>query len=98
MDLHARTDRKSQRKLEICRSACILRTNIAHTPNNTAAIITADHGFLYQSAEDAVRRRCGWIAPVTSYPGEFEQEALASGALRVLTGQESALTYPGRPV
>ena len=45
-----------------------------------------------------IRRRCGWIAPVTAYPGEFEQEAMAAGALRVLTGEETALTYPGHPV
>ena len=45
-----------------------------------------------------IRRRCGFIAPVTAYPGEFEQEAMAAGAMRVLTGEEPALTYPGRPV
>jgi len=45
-----------------------------------------------------IRRRCGWIAPVTAYPGEFEQEAMAAGAMRVLTGEEQALTYSGRPV
>ncbi len=47
--------------------------------------------------EDIVRR-CGFIAPVSAYPGEFEQEAMAAGAMRVLTGEEEALTYPGRPV
>jgi butyrate kinase len=52
----------------------------------------------FPDVEESVRKRCGWIAPIQSYPGEFEQEALASGALRVLTGQEEALTYPGRPV
>ena len=44
------------------------------------------------------RRRCGFIAPVTAYPGEFEQEAMAAGALRVLTGEEEARVYPGHPV
>ena len=47
---------------------------------------------------DDITRRCGWIAPVTAYPGECEQEAMAAGAMRVLTGEEEALTYPGRPV
>lgn len=42
--------------------------------------------------------KCGWIAPVTSYPGEFEQEALAYGALRVLRGEEQAKHYTGVPV
>ena len=45
-----------------------------------------------------IRRRCGFIAPVTAYPGEFEQEAMAAGAMRVLTGEEEALVYPGKPV
>lgn len=47
---------------------------------------------------EAVQRRCGFIAPVAAYPGEFEQEALAAGAMRVLTGEEEALIYPGKPV
>lgn len=45
-----------------------------------------------------IRRRCEWIAPVSAYPGEFEQEAMAAGALRVLTGEEAARGYSGRPV
>lgn len=45
-----------------------------------------------------IRDRCGWIAPVTAYPGEFEQEALANGALRVLRGEEQAKIYTGVPV
>lgn len=41
---------------------------------------------------------CSWIAPVTAYPGEFELEAMAAGAIRVLTGQEEAKIYTGKPV
>lgn len=40
---------------------------------------------------------CSWIAPVTAYPGEFELEAMAAGACRVLSGQEQAKRYSGRP-
>ena len=46
--------------------------------------------------EDVVaklKERCGWIAPVTVYPGEDELLALAQGALRVLKGEEPALEY-----
>ena len=32
----------------------------------------------------------GWIAPVTTYPGEDELLALCQGALRVMTGEEEA--------
>lgn len=44
---------------------------------------------------DAISDRCGWIAPVTAYPGEFELEAMAAGARRVLDGAEAALRYTG---
>ena len=45
-----------------------------------------------------VERCCAWIAPVTAYPGEFEMEAMAAGACRVLSGKEQAKTYLGVPV
>ena len=35
-------------------------------------------------------RRVEWIAPVEVMPGEFELEALSSGALRVMQGKEKA--------
>jgi butyrate kinase len=47
---------------------------------------------------DEIRRRVNYIAPVLAYPGEFEMEALASGAYRVMTGQEQPKTYTGVPV
>ena len=52
----------------------------------------------FPEVEEKIRESCGWIAPVTSYPGEFEQEAMAFGALRVLRGEEEAKIYPGKPV
>jgi butyrate kinase len=39
--------------------------------------------------------RVGFLGPVFRFPGEFEMEALAAGALRVLSGAEDALKYPG---
>jgi butyrate kinase len=43
---------------------------------------------------ELVRARVQWIAPVVVYPGEDELRALAEGALRVLSGEERARTYP----
>lgn len=40
-----------------------------------------------------IRERCEWIAPVYCYPGEFEQIAMAEGALRILSGEEDVRTY-----
>ena len=45
-----------------------------------------------------IEERCGWIAPVSVYPGEMEQEALALPVLKVLRGQSGVLTYSGKPV
>ena len=47
---------------------------------------------------DFIREHCGFLAPITVYPGELEQEAMAEAALRVLRGEEKARTYTGRPV
>jgi butyrate kinase len=51
-------------------------------------------GTLVEKITDRVR----FIAPVEVYAGEFEMEAMAAGALRVLTGQEQPKTYTGVPV
>jgi len=40
----------------------------------------------------------GFIAPVKRYPGEFEMEALAAGALRAMRGEDAVLKYTGKPV
>lgn len=47
---------------------------------------------------EQLQKYCGWIAPVTAYPGEFEMEAMAAGALRVLRGEEAAKHYTGKLV
>jgi butyrate kinase len=41
-----------------------------------------------------VQEKVGFLGPVYRFPGEFEMEALALGALRVLRGEEEALDYP----
>lgn len=47
---------------------------------------------------DKVAEMVKFIAPVKVYPGEFEMEGMAHGAMRVLTGKEKAKTYSGVPV
>ena len=47
---------------------------------------------------DGIRMRCGFIAPISVYPGEMEQEALALGVLKVLRGEAKAMVYSGKPV
>jgi butyrate kinase len=47
---------------------------------------------------ETVTRKVRFIAPVKTYPGEYEMEALTNGVLRTLRGQEECLTYTGVPV
>ena len=46
----------------------------------------------------ALEKDLSWIAPIYVYPGSFETEALASGAIRVLSGEEAPKEYTGKPV
>ncbi len=50
------------------------------------------------SLVDALKAQVGFIAPIEVRPGEFELEALAAGAVRVLSGEEEALAYTGKRV
>ncbi len=40
-----------------------------------------------------LKEHCGFLAPITVYPGEDELLALVQGGLRVLRGEEEALQY-----
>lgn len=46
-------------------------------------------------AMDRLEEMIGFIAPVIRRPGEFEMEALAAGAIRVLKGEEEVKIYDG---
>ncbi len=52
----------------------------------------------YADIVEGIQRRCGWIAPITVYPGEMEQEAMAYAVLKVLRGENEAIRYSGKPV
>ena len=45
-----------------------------------------------------IQEMCSFIAPVEVRAGEFEMEALAAGACRVLNGEEEAKVYTGEKV
>lgn len=56
-------------------------------------------GMVYNKGMVAtIKERCEWIAPVSDYPGEFEMEAMAAGAIRVLSGEEQLKKYSGAPI
>ena len=52
----------------------------------------------FQDIIDGIHMRCGWIAPISVYPGEMEQDALALSVLKALRGEAPILTYAGKPV
>ena len=52
----------------------------------------------FQDIIDGINERCGWIAPISIYPGEMEQEALALPAVKVLRGEITPLRYTGKNV
>jgi len=47
---------------------------------------------------DGIRTRCGFLAPITVYPGEMEQEAMALPTLKVLRGELEPQAYSGHNV
>ena len=52
----------------------------------------------YDDIREGVEKRCGWMAPISVYPGECEQEAMADAVLEVLRGEKQAHTYTGKPI
>ena len=62
------------------------------------AIILTGGLLRFADVADGVRKRCGFIAPVATYPGEMEQEALALPALKALRGEIEPMKYTGRNV
>lgn len=52
----------------------------------------------FEDVYNQIQDQCGWIAPIQVYKGEYEQEALALGALKVLRKEEKAKIYTGKPV
>ena len=48
-----------------------------------------------ESLVQKITEACSFIAPVYAYPGEFEMEAMAAGAERVLKGEETPKVYTG---
>ena len=65
---------------------------------NVDAIVLTGGLMRFSDVLEMITDYCGWIAPITSYPGEFEMEAMADGAVRVLRGEAELKQYTGIPV
>ena len=62
------------------------------------AIVLTGGLMRFDDIAEGIRERCGWIAPIHVYPGELEQETMASSVLKVLRGEATAMTYSGKNV
>ena len=52
----------------------------------------------FPDIEAGIQKRCGFIAPISSYPGEMEQEAMALPAFKALRGELEPRAYTGKNV
>lgn len=67
---------------------------LATVVNGEVDAIVLTGGIAYSKMfTDWIEKRVSFIAPVVIYAGENEMDALASGALRVLKGEETAATF-----
>lgn len=51
-----------------------------------------------EDLREQITKTCSFIALVYAYPGEFEMEAMAAGAIRVLNGEEELKEYTGKRI
>lgn len=97
-DVEKMADNGDKKAIEI-RDAFIMQVakdigSMACVLNGKVDQIIVTGGIAYDKAVVAgLQERAGFIAPFTVYPGEDELLALAQGALRVMNGEEQAMTY-----
>ena len=65
---------------------------------NVDAILLTGGLVRFGDLVDFVKEYCGFIAPIETYPGEVEQEAMAEAVLSVVKGETTARKYSGKPV
>ena len=65
---------------------------------NVDAILLTGGLIRFDDITEGIRKHCGFIAPISTYPGEMEQEALALPVLGVLRGEITPHTYSGKNV
>ena len=80
---------------QICKSIGEMSTVLC---GRVDAIVLTGGLMRFDDIAEGVRERCGWIAPIHVYPGELEQETMASSVLKVLRGEAQAMTYSGKNV
>ena len=80
---------------QVCKNIGAMSTVLK---GNVDGIVLTGGLLRFDDVYEQIKERCSWIAPIQVYEGEYEQEALALNALRVLKGEEKAKVYTGKPV
>lgn len=82
-------------KYQICK---MIGEMAAVLKGNVDGILLTGGLLRFDDVREMIEEHCGFIAPITVYPGEMEQEAMAIPVLSVLAGREEARTYSGENV
>ncbi len=80
---------------QICKS---IGSMAAVLEGNVDAILLTGGLVRFEDIVSGIEKRCSWIAPVTVYKGEVEQEEMCSEVLKVIRGEARARKYTGIPV
>ena len=101
MDFGGQYNQLVARRVRECNVYCEIysyKTDIEKIKEMNPKGIILTGGISYDKYVDAeLTRKLKFIAPVTVMAGEFEMEALAAGAIRVLSGEEQPKEYTGIP-
>lgn len=65
---------------------------------NVDGIVLTGGLLRFPEIQQRIEESCGWIAPISAYPGDAEQEAMAINALQVRRGELVPKNYSGHPV
>lgn len=80
---------------QICKSIGAMAT-VLH--GKVDAIILTGGLMRFDDIKEGISESCGWIAPISIYPGEEEMKTLAKAGLDVLTNKITPKEYTGIPV
>ena len=85
-------------KAMLYQSAKVIGSMASVLKGEVDAILLTGGLLKYDDVLKTISPYISWIAPIKVYPGEYEQEALALNALKVLRGEKKALKYEGKAI
>ncbi len=80
---------------QICKEIGAMATVLG---GNVDGILLTGGLVRFEDIVSGIEKRCSWIAPITTYKGEVEQEAMAEAALEAMRGSREVNHYTGKPI